>query len=45
MYLAFDHRHTGLGGENSWSRCIHPEYRIQPGQYQYRVALRILPER
>ncbi|MEI6788988.1 MAG: glycoside hydrolase family 2 TIM barrel-domain containing protein [bacterium] len=29
--------HMGLGGDTGWQQNVHPEYRITPGCYRYRV--------
>lgn len=38
-FLAVDAIHAGLGGDTGWTRNIHPEYRILPGRYLYRIDL------
>jgi beta-galactosidase len=40
--LSVDHRHMGVGGDNSWTPCVHPPYLIQPGRFSYRLVLRPL---
>ncbi|MBA2482234.1 MAG: DUF4981 domain-containing protein [Planctomycetes bacterium] len=43
--LSVDHRHMGVGGDNSWSPCVHSPYLIQPGRFSYRITLRPLAGR
>lgn len=33
IYLHLDHRHMGVGGENSWLPHVPDEYLIRPGRY------------
>jgi beta-galactosidase len=40
--LHLDGFHAGLGGDTGWSRNIHPEFRLPPGQYRFRLRLRPL---
>lgn len=35
-----DHLQMGLGGDTSWGRLVHPEYRISPKKYQFGFVLR-----
>ncbi len=39
LYLRIDGFHMGVGGDDSWSPSVHPEYLLQPGHYCYRVTL------
>lgn len=41
--LHLDGFHMGLGGDTGWTRNVHPEYRLPPGQYRFRLRLRPLP--
>lgn len=34
-----DHKHSGLGGDDSWSPCIHNEYLIQPEPCKFSIRL------
>jgi len=40
--LHLDGFHMGLGGDTGWTRNVHPEYRLLPGQYRFRLHLRPL---
>ncbi len=39
VHLNIDHLHAGLGGDNGWSKNIHPEYRIGKGCYHYQILI------
>lgn len=39
IYLNIDYKHTGLGGDNGWSRNIHKEYQIGRGFYHYQITI------
>lgn len=34
-----DHKHMGIAGDDSWSRCVHEEYLIKPTQYSFSIRL------
>lgn len=34
-YLCLDAFHAGLGGDNGWTKNIHPEYQIKRGYYPF----------
>ncbi|KAF6153071.1 hypothetical protein GIB67_034793 [Kingdonia uniflora] len=36
-----DHKHMGLGGDDSWSPCVHEEYLVPPVPYSF--SLRLCP--
>ncbi|XP_058091027.1 uncharacterized protein LOC131237338 [Magnolia sinica] len=36
-----DHRHMGVGGDDSWSPCVHDQYLIPPVPYSF--SLRLCP--
>ncbi|CAA6654079.1 unnamed protein product [Spirodela intermedia] len=38
-----DHKHMGLGGDDSWSPCVHEQYLIPPVPYSF--SLRLCPVR
>jgi beta-galactosidase len=40
--LHLDGFHMGLGGDTGWTRNVHPEYRLPPGQFRFRLRLRPL---
>lgn len=37
--LHLDYKHAGLGGDNGWTKNIHPEYQIGKGLYHYSFTL------
>lgn len=37
--VSIDHRHMGVGGDDSWTPRVHKPYLIQPGTYRFLVAL------
>ncbi|TGG95472.1 beta-galactosidase [Natronospirillum operosum] len=39
LYLRLDGWHQGVGGDDSWSPSVHPEYRIEPGDFRYGLTL------
>jgi beta-galactosidase len=39
--LTIDHRHMGVGGDDSWSPRVHPQFRIQPGVFRFLVRIEI----
>ncbi|XP_078442302.1 glycoside hydrolase family 2 protein [Wolffia australiana] len=34
-----DHKHMGLGGDDSWTPCVHEQYLIPPVEYSFSVRL------
>jgi beta-galactosidase len=42
VYLNVDFIHAGLGGDNGWTKTIHPEYLVGRGHYHYQIAIEIL---
>ncbi|CAO1943068.1 unnamed protein product [Urochloa humidicola] len=34
-----DHRHMGLGGDDSWTPCVHEQYLLPPTRYAFSVRL------
>ncbi|MFW6030140.1 MAG: glycoside hydrolase family 2 TIM barrel-domain containing protein [Halanaerobiales bacterium] len=42
IYLNIDYLHSGLGGDNGWTKNIHEEYLVKPGHYQYSVIINAL---
>ncbi|GJM91868.1 hypothetical protein PR202_ga08286 [Eleusine coracana subsp. coracana] len=36
-----DHRHMGVGGDDSWSPCVHEQYLLPPTRYAF--AMRLCP--
>uniref|UniRef100_I1MIR4 beta-galactosidase n=1 Tax=Glycine max TaxID=3847 RepID=I1MIR4_SOYBN len=37
--IHLDHKHMGLGGDDSWSPCVHKQYLIPPVPYSFSVRL------
>ncbi|KAI5066293.1 hypothetical protein GOP47_0018917 [Adiantum capillus-veneris] len=35
-----DHKHMGLGGDDSWSPCVHEKYSVQPVPYTFSMSFR-----
>jgi beta-galactosidase len=37
--ILLDHKHMGVGGDNSWGAQVHPEYcvKVQPYRYSFRI--------
>jgi beta-galactosidase len=42
IYLNVDYLHAGLGGDNGWTKNIHPEYCIGKGYYHYQISIEVL---
>ncbi|KAL6744638.1 hypothetical protein V8C86DRAFT_3127644 [Haematococcus lacustris] len=38
-HLSLDYRHMGVGGDDSWSPSVHPEFLVPPAQYTFSFAL------
>lgn len=34
-----DHRIMGAGGDDSWSACVHDEYLVRPGKFNFSFAI------
>ncbi|XP_025816492.1 uncharacterized protein LOC112893400 isoform X2 [Panicum hallii] len=34
-----DHKHMGLGGDDSWSPCVHEQYMLPPTRYTFSMRL------
>ncbi|XP_074592645.1 uncharacterized protein LOC141848510 [Curcuma longa] len=34
-----DHKHMGLGGDDSWTPCVHDEYLVPPVPYSFSIRL------
>jgi beta-galactosidase len=39
IYLNLDYKHAGVGGDNGWTKNIHPEYCIGKGFYHYQFII------
>jgi len=42
VYLTIDLKQRGLGGDNSWGRPPHQEYRLLDSQYKYGYIIRLI---
>ncbi|MEG0008699.1 MAG: beta-galactosidase [Aeromonas sp.] len=40
LHLCLDGFHMGVGGDDSWSQSVRPEYWLQPGSYYWNCVLR-----
>ncbi|GFR49336.1 hypothetical protein Agub_g11298 [Astrephomene gubernaculifera] len=38
-FFHLDHRHMGVGGDDSWSPSVHAEYLVPPGVYEWGMTL------
>lgn len=39
VYLNIDHRHMGVGGDDSWSPSVHREFQLNDKHYRYQITL------
>jgi len=39
IHVAIDHQHMGVGGDDSWSPSVHPEYLLTEKAYHYQLTL------
>ncbi|CAM8878831.1 unnamed protein product [Rhodiola kirilowii] len=39
IQVHLDHKHMGIGGDDSWSPCVHEEYLIKPTPYSFSIRL------
>lgn len=44
VHLNIDHRHAGVGGDNSWEPVIHEMYQLSPQVYHYGIDFCLLDE-
>ncbi|MDG3087339.1 beta-galactosidase [Vibrio hannami] len=42
VYLRLDHQHMGVGGDDSWSPSVHPEFLITDKKFRYRICFEIV---
>ncbi|QOS82225.1 hypothetical protein JNUCC31_00100 [Paenibacillus sp. JNUCC31] len=40
IWVNIDHIHSGLGGDDGWSRNIHEEFQVKPGYYEYSFVIK-----
>jgi len=43
VHVFLDHRHMGIGGDDSWSPSVLPEYTVPPAKYSFGVQLKLAP--
>lgn len=39
IFLNIDCKHAGLGGDDGWTKNLHPEFRVQPDVYRFRIFI------
>ena len=39
LQVHLDHKHMGLGGDDSWSPCVHEQYLVPPTRSLLHEAL------
>jgi beta-galactosidase len=39
IYLNIDHKHAGLGGDEAWTKNLHPEFRVEPDVYAFGLVI------
>jgi hypothetical protein len=39
LSVCLDTAHMGLGGDDSWSRTVYPQYRVRAGTYKWAVGV------
>ena len=37
--VSLDHRIMGIGGDDSWSACVHDEFLVRPGRFRFSFAM------
>ncbi|WP_045480803.1 beta-galactosidase [Vibrio owensii] len=40
IYVRLDHKHMGVGGDDSWSPSVHKEFQLTDNQYAYKVTFK-----
>lgn len=44
VHVHVDHRHMGVGGDDSWTPCVHPEFLVPAGEvWRWGLTLAALP--
>jgi beta-galactosidase len=43
VHVHLDHRHMGVGGDDSWSPSVLEEYTVPPAKYAFKVLLQLTP--
>lgn len=39
LQVHLDHKHMGLGGDDSWTPCVHEQYLLPPTRYAFSMRL------
>lgn len=39
LHLHLDHRHMGVGGDDSWSPSVHQQFTVPPQRYAFHLTL------
>jgi len=39
VHVHLDHRHMGIGGDNSWFPCVHPPYLVEDKSFKYELMI------
>lgn len=39
IHVHLDHRHMGVGGDDSWSPSVHAEFLVPPKRYAFELVL------
>ncbi|MDK9759782.1 hypothetical protein KIV40_31835, partial [Vibrio sp. D173a] len=40
VYVRLDHKHMGVGGDDSWSPRVHKEFQLTDNQYANKVTFK-----
>ncbi|MFT5805782.1 MAG: beta-galactosidase [Moritella dasanensis] len=40
IYLRIDHKHMGIGGDDSWSPSVHKEHQLTDKSYRYQLSFK-----
>ncbi len=40
IYVRIDHKHMGVGGDDSWSPSVHKEYQLTDKSYRYQLTFK-----
>ncbi len=41
VWLSFDHQHMGIGGDDSWTPSVHPEWLLNDHRWHYQLQLKL----
>lgn len=39
VWITLDHRHMGVGGDDSWTPSVHPQWLLEEAQWHYQLTL------